>query len=340
MRSHSWPIPMRSLSRNSVRIKQQPALEESQDKLNIPLMTPQEVLWFEHSSSSWPFLRSYSIVTFLWLTYRSRALISSLRSCVLFQLHFGLIWSSYLAYMKLILVLTKVRKIYIKYIATIENFQGKKLIRSIIISTFPCLRGYCSSLLRNSRGLTCAVVYIKEKILDWAASASFCRIRILLPEEFFCINWLLLLANYYFSGFRSLPTFRTLFLGGWFWSEGWRAWLGLTTITDLLEFCFWFLSPLSFTTWLLMIQLLWTILLSLPYSLARRPIRPSLLISLSFLISASLDFLKRLETLVYFTTLGSLIWLANFMLSCDWACDFRMFILSCSRSLILCSFLT
>lgn len=59
-------------------------------------------------------------------------------------------------------------------------------------------------------------------------------------------------------------------------------------MTDLLEGCFWFLSPESLSTWLLMIQLLWTMRLSLPSSLESRPISPSFFASFSFRASAYL----------------------------------------------------
>ena len=171
---------------------------------------------------------------------------------------------------------------------------------------------------------------------------------ILLSEELFWVkNWLLWSS---FSGFLSLPTLRTLFLDCWvwFWSTAWRAWLGLTMMTDLLEGCFWFLMVLillSFRTWLLIIQLLCIIRLSLPTSLVNNPNKLSFFsfsFSFSFYFfggSFSLYFFMILEALVSLLILVSLFWrLVLLVISCCWTCDFKILILSWRRSLILCYF--
>lgn len=158
------------------------------------------------------------------------------------------------------------------------------------------------------------------------------------------------------SGFLSLPTFRTLLREPWFWSEDWSAWLGLTTITDLFEGCFWFFSPVSLSTWLLIIQLLWTMRLSLPSSLASRPINPYFLESFSFsffasayflpinsyflVVSPSLGLRAKLVAEVSFIIFESPICPTCLIFSWEWAWAFKTLILSCSRSLMRCSFLT
>mgnify|MGYP006928522738 CR=1 FL=1 len=145
-----------------------------------------------------------------------------------------------------------------------------------------------------------------------------------------------------------------LLLEPWFWSEDWSAWLGFTTITDLFEGCFWFLNPVSLSTWLFIIQLLWTIRLSLPSSLASKPINPSFLGYFSFFISAyflpiesyflagstSLVLRAKLVAEVSFIIFESPICPTCLIFSCEWAWAFRMLILSWSRSLMRCSFLT
>jgi hypothetical protein len=92
------------------------------------------------------------------------------------------------------------------------------------------------------------------------------------------------------------------------------------------------------STWLLIIQLLWTMRLSFPSSLASNPKSPSFLPSFYFLTSAYFDLLSMLVALVSFVTFCSLTWLTCFMFSWDCACDLRILILSWRRSLILCSF--
>lgn len=109
-------------------------------------------------------------------------------------------------------------------------------------------------------------------------------------------------------------------------------------MTDLLEVCFWFFKPVSFRTWLFIIQLLWTIRLSLPYSLVSIPIRLyffdyfyffGIYISLLFFIIAVI-----LVSLLIWTWSGGRggYWF--------WVCVFSILILSWSRSLIFCYFLT
>ena len=138
---------------------------------------------------------------------------------------------------------------------------------------------------------------------------------------------------YSFSGFRYEPTLRTLLRGGTFVSAGCRAWLGLTTMTDLLEFCFWFLRPPSLG-WLLMIQLLCTMRLYRPSSLANSPRRPFFYFSFfgSSFFGYSLALRRR-------AALESLLTSGGLMASWEWVCALRMEILSWRRSFIRCSFL-
>lgn len=105
-------------------------------------------------------------------------------------------------------------------------------------------------------------------------------------------------------------------------------------MTDLLEFCFWFLRPPSFG-WLLMIQLLCTMRLYRPSSLANNPKSP--FFYFYFLGSSFFGYSFALRSNA--ALLESLFTRGGLMASWDWVCALSIEILSWRRSLIRCSFL-
>jgi hypothetical protein len=145
---------------------------------------------------------------------------------------------------------------------------------------------------------------------------------------------ILLISSFY--GFFSLPALRRLVLEG-SCSLGCRAWLGFTTITDLLEDCFWFLRLVVYlSTWLFIIQLLCKIRLSFPSSLVSNPSKPSFFPYLGF-APYSFIFFSMLFTLFSFAIFGYPCPICLFESdACIW--DLSMLILSWRRSLMRCYF--